>query len=44
MRFAADSSVLVRLYLDAGQAQTIARFLAEDPRSSAFRTWLESRS
>jgi predicted nucleic acid-binding protein len=29
MRFAADSSVLVRLYLDQGEAITIARFLAE---------------
>ncbi len=32
MRFAADSSVLVRLYLDAAEAETIARFLAEDAK------------
>jgi predicted nucleic acid-binding protein len=32
MRFAADSSVLVRLYLDAAAAETIARFLAEDAK------------
>jgi predicted nucleic acid-binding protein len=32
MRFAADSSVLVRLYLDEAEAETIARFLAEDAK------------
>jgi predicted nucleic acid-binding protein len=32
MRFAADSSVLVRLYLDEDDAATIARFLAEDAK------------
>lgn len=32
MRFAADSSVLVRLYLDEKEAAIIARFLAEDAK------------
>lgn len=32
MRFGADSSVLVRLYLDPEEAETITRFLAEDAK------------
>jgi predicted nucleic acid-binding protein len=32
MRFAADSSVLVRLYLDEKEAESIARFLVEDAK------------
>lgn len=32
MRFAADSSFLVRLYLDLESAQTIERFLADDAK------------
>lgn len=32
MRFAADSSVLVRLYLDAEEAEGIAQFLAKDAK------------
>lgn len=32
MRLAADSSVLVRLYLDEAEAETIAQFLAEDAK------------
>jgi predicted nucleic acid-binding protein len=33
MRFAADSSVLVRLYLDEQEAETLARFLVEDAKA-----------
>ena len=32
MRFAADSSILVRLYLDEAGADAIERFLAEDAK------------
>jgi hypothetical protein len=32
VRFGADSSVLVRLYLDPGEAEAIMRFLAEDAK------------
>ncbi len=32
MRFAADSSVLIRLYLDEAEAEPISRFLAEDAK------------
>jgi hypothetical protein len=33
MRFAADSSVLLRFYLDEEEAQTIVGFLMEDAKT-----------
>ena len=43
MRFVADSSLLVRLYLHDRNSEAIERFLAEDAKVVSLSAWLASR-